>query len=91
MPLWVIGVTQVGVEHLLSAGLLTAGRGFDRDKYGTDFLHKLGVLHFYNPTPLRFDIHMQEAQTPRRVLSCLVPIVKQATPIGFVQASCARR
>ena len=34
----VIGLAEIGVEHLLSAGLFAAGCGLDRDKYGIDLL-----------------------------------------------------
>jgi hypothetical protein len=60
-----IGFPQVGVEHLLSAGLLAARRGLDRDKNGIDLLHQLWVLHFQHPTPLRFGIHAQQTQGAR--------------------------
>jgi hypothetical protein len=59
--LWVIGLAKVGIEQLLSAGLLAAGHGLDGDKYGADLLHKLRVLHFQQPTPLCLGIHAQEA------------------------------
>jgi hypothetical protein len=37
--LQVIGVAEVGIEHLLSAELLATGRGISGDKYGIDRLH----------------------------------------------------
>jgi hypothetical protein len=58
----VIGIAEVGVEHLLSAGLLAASRGLDRDKYGIDHFHKLRVLYFQYPTPLCLGIDAQESQ-----------------------------
>src|SRR5277367_1073881 len=71
VSLWVIGLAEIGGKHLLSAGLFAASSGFDCDKYGTDFLHKIRVVHLQHPAPLTFGNHPQEAQATRRV------------PVGF--------
>src|SRR5580765_2655549 len=70
IPLSVVGLAQVGVQHLLSAGVPAAGTGLDGDKCGTDLLYELRVPHPQDPTPLCLGIHAQETQAARRVLIC---------------------
>ena len=65
--LGVISFAEVGVEHLLSTGLLAAGCGLGRDEYGTDFLHQGWVFHSQHPSSWRFGIYVQQAQTTGRI------------------------
>jgi hypothetical protein len=64
-----IGLAQVDVEHLLSAGFLASGRGLRRDKYDINPLQELRAIYLQYPTPWCFGIRVQTAQTSRRVLS----------------------
>ncbi len=45
IPLGMIGLAQVGVEHFLAGGLLAIRAGLCGDEYGTELIHKLRVVH----------------------------------------------
>ncbi len=90
-----IRIAEVGVEHLLSAGPLAAGRGFDRHKYGIDRLHKLRVLYFQYPTPLCFGIDAQKSQAMCRLRACFqtcpdLETTRRTFRPAFIQIECVK-
>jgi hypothetical protein len=65
-PLRVVGLAQVGVEHLLCGGFLGSGRRLRRNKYGTNLLHQIRIVDLQDPRPGSLGLSAQKSQTVRR-------------------------